>query len=81
LEFGKQGASLTIHGQSKQKLEETKALLLKNGTKEEQILTIIGPIQESKTVKAIVDGTVAKFGRIDVLVSSKFKKFVFYTTF
>lgn len=33
-----------------------------------KVLTIRGPIQEMKTIHALVDKTVERFGRIDVLV-------------
>ncbi|KAI1705991.1 enoyl-(Acyl carrier protein) reductase domain-containing protein [Ditylenchus destructor] len=70
LAFARAGASVTVHGQSKEKLDETVALLKKNGVEDKRIVSVLGPIQDEKTTKAIVDETVKKFGRIDVLVNN-----------
>ncbi|KAI1705994.1 enoyl-(Acyl carrier protein) reductase domain-containing protein [Ditylenchus destructor] len=70
LAFGREGAFLTIHGQSKEKLDETLELLRQSGVEGKRIVVVLGPIQEEKIAKAIVDETVKKFGRIDVLVNN-----------
>jgi NADP-dependent 3-hydroxy acid dehydrogenase YdfG len=41
----------------------------KAGAMEKQIVTVLGPIQEEKTVNELVQKTVAAFGKIDILVS------------
>ncbi|KAI1701806.1 enoyl-(Acyl carrier protein) reductase domain-containing protein [Ditylenchus destructor] len=70
LAFGREGALVTVHGQSKDKLDETVELLKKSGVEEKRIVTVLGPIQDENTTKAIVDETVKKFGRIDVLINN-----------
>ena len=46
-------------------------MLKKAGAKEKQIVSVLGPIEEEKTVKELVERTVDEFGRIDVLVSEE----------
>ncbi|KAI1705975.1 enoyl-(Acyl carrier protein) reductase domain-containing protein [Ditylenchus destructor] len=70
LAFGREGAFLTVHGQSKEKLDETLEILMQNGVEEKRVLAVLGPIQDEKVANAIVDETVQKFGRIDVLVNN-----------
>ena len=70
LEFGRQGASLTIHGQSADKLSETAAQLEGEGVPASSILSVLGPIQEASTAERIVGETLEQFGRIDVLVNN-----------
>ena len=43
--------------------------MVKAGGTKEKINFVIGPIQEEETLTDIVDSTVDRFGRIDVLVS------------
>lgn len=80
--FAKEGASVTIHGQSAEKLQvfplaitwhyrcfqTTKDLLKQAGVDDDRVLLVLGSLEDVKTVDKIVDETVAKFGRIDVLV-------------
>ncbi|KAH7725789.1 short-chain dehydrogenease/reductase-like protein [Aphelenchoides avenae] len=68
--FAKEGASVTIHGQSPDKLQETKKLLLKAGATEDQIAVVQGSLDDPKTLDALIKNTVDKFGRIDVLVNN-----------
>ncbi|KAI1701807.1 enoyl-(Acyl carrier protein) reductase domain-containing protein [Ditylenchus destructor] len=70
LAFGREGAFLTVHGQSKEKLDETLELLRLSGVEGKRIVVVLGPIQDEKIANAIVDETVKKFGRIDVLVNN-----------
>ncbi|KAH7706013.1 short-chain dehydrogenease/reductase-like protein [Aphelenchoides avenae] len=68
--FAKEGASVTIHGQSAEKLQTTKDLLKQAGVDEERVLLVLGSLEDVKTVDKIIAETVAKFGRIDVLVNN-----------
>lgn len=70
LEFGRQGASLTIHGTSEDKLCETKNQLVKEGVPAGSILTVLGQIQERATAERLVNETVKRFGHLDVLVNN-----------
>jgi len=69
--FAKEGASVTIHGgTSTERLKETEALLKKQGVPESRIHSVLGPIEDEKVQKRLIDETVKKFGRLDVLVNN-----------
>ncbi|KAI6170282.1 hypothetical protein M3Y98_01223500 [Aphelenchoides besseyi] len=67
--FAAKGASLTIHGQNEERLQKTVELLKKNGVSESRLLVVRGPIEKEETRKQLIDETVKKFGRLDVLVN------------
>ncbi|KAI6174526.1 hypothetical protein M3Y97_01000400 [Aphelenchoides bicaudatus] len=68
--FGEQGASVTIHGQNAERLKKTEDLLKKAGVTDARILTVLGPIEQEETRKKLIDETVKKFGKLDVLVNN-----------
>ncbi|KAI6195992.1 hypothetical protein M3Y94_01055800 [Aphelenchoides besseyi] len=68
--FAQQGANVTLHGQSEEKMKNTKDLLKKNKIPESRVLGILGPIQDSKTQRRLIDETIKKFGQLDVLVNN-----------
>ncbi|KAI6170257.1 hypothetical protein M3Y98_01221000 [Aphelenchoides besseyi] len=68
--FAAKGASLTIHGQNEERLQKTVELLKKNGVSESRLLVVRGPIEKEETRKQLIDETVKKFGRLDVLVNN-----------
>jgi len=70
LGFAKEGASVVIHGVNQQRLHDTEALLKENGIPESRFLTIQGEVQDEKVQEKLINDTVAKFGRIDVLVNN-----------
>jgi len=70
LGFAKEGASVVIHGTNKKRLQDTEALLKENGIPESRFLTIQGEIQDEKVQEKLIDSTIAKFGRLDVLVNN-----------
>ncbi|KAH7693625.1 3-oxoacyl-acyl-carrier-protein reductase, partial [Aphelenchoides avenae] len=70
LGFAKEGASVTIHGQSEQKLQDTKKLLNDAGVKDDRILIVQGSLEDPKTLDAIVKKTAEKFGKIDILINN-----------
>lgn len=51
------------------RLKETHKLLKDVGVQEERILEVFGDVTDEKALKEIVEKTVQKFGRIDILVS------------
>lgn len=75
---------MTIHGQSPDRLkvrsknlkqanvssffQEVQKAILDEGVPESRVLVVRGPIEDEKVQKELVDKTVEKFGRIDVLV-------------
>ncbi|KAI1703027.1 enoyl-(Acyl carrier protein) reductase domain-containing protein [Ditylenchus destructor] len=70
LDFGKEGASVVIHGQSAERLDKTESLLLDAGIESEKILKVLGSLEDPDTASKIIDQTVQKFGKIDVLVNN-----------
>ena len=70
LGFAKEGASVVIHGVNQQRLYDTEALLKENGIPESRFLTIQGEVQDEKVQEKLINDTVAKFGRLDVLVNN-----------
>uniref|UniRef100_A0AC34R6Y2 Uncharacterized protein n=1 Tax=Panagrolaimus sp. JU765 TaxID=591449 RepID=A0AC34R6Y2_9BILA len=68
--FAKNGASVTIHGRSEEKLKETVKLIEKAGGSSSKVLMILGEITD-KTVQAnLINKTIEKFGKLDVLVNN-----------
>ena len=82
--FAENGAKVTITGRDQSALEvllfdgcycsfqETKNLLITAGAKADDILSIIGDVTEEATHTKLINGTVDKFGKIDILVSFNF---------
>jgi NAD(P)-dependent dehydrogenase (short-subunit alcohol dehydrogenase family) len=68
--FAKSGASVTIHGRSEDGLKETTNLILKAGIPKERIHSVKGSITDESVLKALIDETIKKFGRIDVLINN-----------
>ena len=67
-EFAKQGAKVTVCGRNSQDLQKV-ADNVKNLSKHEA-LQIIGDISDEAIQKRIIDETIAKFGKLDVLVNN-----------
>ena len=68
--FAKAGASVTIHGRSEEKLQKTIQLIEKAGGSKSKILTVVGEITDENVQKNLINKTVEKFGRIDVLINN-----------
>ncbi|KAH7698480.1 3-oxoacyl-acyl-carrier-protein reductase, partial [Aphelenchoides avenae] len=68
--FAIEGASVVIHGRCPERIASTEQLLRDAGVKPESVLSVCGDLSADGTPKRIVDETVAKFGRIDVLVNN-----------
>uniref|UniRef100_A0AC34FLE5 Uncharacterized protein n=1 Tax=Panagrolaimus sp. ES5 TaxID=591445 RepID=A0AC34FLE5_9BILA len=68
--FAKNGASVTIHGRSEDGLQKTMQMLSEAGISKEKIHFVKGAVTEESVLKALVDETVAKFGKIDVLINN-----------
>ncbi|KAI1724839.1 enoyl-(Acyl carrier protein) reductase domain-containing protein [Ditylenchus destructor] len=69
-EFAKEGAFITIHGQNADRLNDTEARMVETGISKEKILKVIGSLEDPKTPAKIIEQTVQKFGKIDVLVNN-----------
>uniref|UniRef100_A0A915LYC5 Uncharacterized protein n=1 Tax=Meloidogyne javanica TaxID=6303 RepID=A0A915LYC5_MELJA len=70
LEFAREGASVVIHGQCRERLEETEKLLNQEGIGPKRILSIIGQLEREEVPKQILEQTLDKFGKIDVLINN-----------
>ncbi|KAI6174311.1 hypothetical protein M3Y98_01176700 [Aphelenchoides besseyi] len=68
--FATEGASVTIHGQSEERLKTTTDLLKKLNIPDSRVLVVQGAIEEEQTQKPLIDETVKKFGRLDILVNN-----------
>ena len=70
LGFAKENASVVIHGVNQKRLHDTEVLLKENGIPENRFLTVQGEIQDEKVQEKLIEETVAKFGKINVLVNN-----------
>ena len=70
LGFAKEGASVVIHGVNQKRLQDTETLLKENGISEDRFLIVRGEIEDEEVQEQIIEDTVAKFGKIDVLVNN-----------
>ncbi|VDD91692.1 unnamed protein product [Enterobius vermicularis] len=68
--FAKEGAKLTITGRDEKALEVTKSECLKAGAKDAYLLSIIGDITNEEIRSKLIDETVKKFGKLNVLVNN-----------
>ncbi|GMR61404.1 hypothetical protein PMAYCL1PPCAC_31599 [Pristionchus mayeri] len=68
--FAKQGAKVTITGRNSASLAETKKLCMHAGAKPNDILEIIGDLPKESFSEQLISKTVAKFGKLDVLVNN-----------
>uniref|UniRef100_A0A914Q7B5 Uncharacterized protein n=1 Tax=Panagrolaimus davidi TaxID=227884 RepID=A0A914Q7B5_9BILA len=68
--FAKSGASVTIHGRSENGLQKTMDMLSEAKIPKEKIHSVRGAVTEESVLKALIDETVSKFGRIDVLINN-----------
>ena len=68
--FAKAGASVTIHGRSEEKLQQTIQLIEKAGGSKSKILTVVGEVTDRNVQKNLIDKTVERFGKIDVLINN-----------
>uniref|UniRef100_A0AC34Q2D9 G-protein coupled receptors family 1 profile domain-containing protein n=1 Tax=Panagrolaimus sp. JU765 TaxID=591449 RepID=A0AC34Q2D9_9BILA len=70
LAFAHEGANVVLHGTNSERLKATEGLLKDNGITEEKYLVIEGEIQNELVQDKIISETVAKFGKIDVLINN-----------
>jgi len=70
IDFAKEGASVVIHGQNADRLKKTEELLKAAGVPADRFLSIIGSTEHQSTLEKIVNETLKKFERIDVLVNN-----------
>uniref|UniRef100_A0A914Q692 Uncharacterized protein n=1 Tax=Panagrolaimus davidi TaxID=227884 RepID=A0A914Q692_9BILA len=68
--FAKSGASVTIHGRSEDGIKKTKEMILEAGISEDKIHFVQGSITDSKIQKALIEETVKRFGKLDILINN-----------
>uniref|UniRef100_A0A914CZQ3 Uncharacterized protein n=1 Tax=Acrobeloides nanus TaxID=290746 RepID=A0A914CZQ3_9BILA len=68
--FASEGAFVTIHGRNEKSLEETQNQLKAQGVHDNRILVVQGQIEEAKTCEDLINETIKKFGKLDVLVNN-----------
>uniref|UniRef100_A0AC34RG45 Uncharacterized protein n=1 Tax=Panagrolaimus sp. JU765 TaxID=591449 RepID=A0AC34RG45_9BILA len=70
LAFAKEGASVVLHGTNGARIEETRKLLEQLGVSEAKLLIVRGDISDENVQDRLIEETVEKFGRIDVLINN-----------
>ncbi|RWS03752.1 putative oxidoreductase-like protein [Dinothrombium tinctorium] len=68
IHFASLGCRISITGRKAENLEYTKQECIVNGTKEENIFTLVGDVTNEEFAKQLIEETVNYFGRIDILV-------------
>lgn len=68
--FAKEGSKVTITGRNVEALQATKEECIKVGAKEEDILDIIGDITTEEVQNELINKTIEKFGKLDILVNN-----------
>jgi len=68
--FAQEGAFVTIHGRNPSGMKETVDKLHELGIKDDRIQEVFGDVKEEQTLHSIVNETLKKFGRIDVLINN-----------
>jgi NAD(P)-dependent dehydrogenase (short-subunit alcohol dehydrogenase family) len=66
--FSKYGCKLAISGRNKERLDETVKKLHSNSS--DDYVTFIGDIVDRNFQKQLVDGTIEKFGKLDILINN-----------
>ncbi|XP_035659026.1 3-oxoacyl-[acyl-carrier-protein] reductase FabG-like [Branchiostoma floridae] len=70
VEFAQLGAHLALTGRNQENLQATAKACVEAGTPQDKILLVTGDICDEQVQKNLVEQTVQKFGRIDVLVNN-----------
>uniref|UniRef100_A0AC34QSB5 Uncharacterized protein n=1 Tax=Panagrolaimus sp. JU765 TaxID=591449 RepID=A0AC34QSB5_9BILA len=70
LAFAKEGASVVLHGTNGERIEETRKLLEQLGVSEAKLLIVQGDISDENVQDRLIEETVEKFEKIDVLVNN-----------
>uniref|UniRef100_A0AC34F5M9 Uncharacterized protein n=1 Tax=Panagrolaimus sp. ES5 TaxID=591445 RepID=A0AC34F5M9_9BILA len=68
--FAKSGASVTIHGRSEDGIKKTKEMILESGITEDNIHCVRGSITDPGIQKSLIEETVKKFGKLDILINN-----------
>lgn len=69
-EFCRQGASITIHGRDRKKLQAVQDECEKLTSGTQKVLPVVGDITKEELREQLIDVTVKFFGKIDVLINN-----------
>ncbi|KAI0044035.1 NAD-P-binding protein [Auriscalpium vulgare] len=69
LQYARAGASLALASRKQTTLDESKTLILKEAPTA-QVITFVADVKDLKHAEAAVKGTVAHFGKLDILISN-----------
>ncbi|KAI0044038.1 NAD-P-binding protein [Auriscalpium vulgare] len=69
LQYARAGASLALASRKQATLDESKNLILKEAPNA-QVITFVADVKDVKHAEAAVKGTVAHFGKLDILVAN-----------
>ncbi|KAI8483439.1 hypothetical protein Bbelb_387710 [Branchiostoma belcheri] len=70
VEFAQLGAHLALTGRNQENLQTTAKACVEGGTRQDKILLVTGDICDEQVQKNLVEQTIQKFGRIDVLINN-----------
>uniref|UniRef100_A0A914Y9P8 Uncharacterized protein n=1 Tax=Panagrolaimus superbus TaxID=310955 RepID=A0A914Y9P8_9BILA len=68
--FAKFGAFVTIHGRSEDGLRKTFDLITEAAIPNDRIHSVKGSVTEDSTLKALINETIQKFGKLDILINN-----------
>jgi len=68
--FAKLGCLIAINGRNAENLNKTKQAAIQAGAKEDQVVSVIGDVTEHSVLEKLVNETVKKFGKVDVLINN-----------
>ncbi|CAO4373326.1 unnamed protein product [Caenorhabditis nigoni] len=68
--LARQGCKVTITERNTERLDAVKQEILKNGSSENDILLIPADLNNESEQDKLIEGTIAKFGQLDILVNS-----------
>jgi len=70
VKFAEQGADLVIHGRRESELQQVKERCLKVGDSKTKVHIVIGDITKDDVRQKIINESIEKFGKLDVLVNN-----------
>uniref|UniRef100_A0AC34GDS5 Uncharacterized protein n=1 Tax=Panagrolaimus sp. ES5 TaxID=591445 RepID=A0AC34GDS5_9BILA len=68
--FAKSGACVTIHGRSDDGLKKTADLIAEAGIPKDRIHSVKGPVTDDSVLAALINETIEKFGKLDILINN-----------
>lgn len=66
--FTKHGCAVSLTGRDEKRLQEVKRACIGHGLNENNVIYHVGDVTSDKFLQHLVDGTIEKFGKLDILV-------------